>query len=121
LGMVAMTYFMGSVSQETMEAARMDGASEWQLFARIAVPQVKGGIAILMLYSFLDAWNMVEPILVLIQDAFKYPLSIALRSFSDIQPGISAACSVLFVIPALLIFGMSREQLTEGLIAPKKE
>ena len=121
LGMVAMAYFMLAVPQETLEAAQVDGAGQLRCFFYIALPQVKGGIAILTLYNFLDAWNVVEPIVALLQDTALYPLSVALSSFSAAQPGISAACSVLFVIPALLLFGMTREQLIDGLHIRKKE
>ena len=121
LGMVAMAYFMLAVPQETMDAAQVDGAGQWRCFCYIALPQVKGGIAILALYNFLDSWNMVEPIVALLQDTALYPLSVALSGFSVTHPGISAACSVLFVIPALLIFGMTREQLIDGLHIRKKE
>lgn len=121
LGMVAMAYFMLAVPHETLEAAQVDGAEQWQCFFCIAIPQVKGGIAILALYNFLDAWNMVEPIVALLQNAALYPLSVALGDFSATHPGISAACSVLYVIPALLLFGMTREQLVEGLHIQKKE
>lgn len=121
LGMVAMAYFMLAVPHETLEAAQVDGAGQWRCFFCVALPQVKGGIAILALYNFLDAWNMVEPIVALLQDAALYPLSVALGDFSATHPGMSAACSVLFVIPALLLFGMTREQLMEGLHIQKKE
>lgn len=121
LGMVAMAYFMLAVPQETLEAAQVDGAGQLRCFFYIALPQVKGGIAILTLYNFLDAWNVVEPIVALLQDTALYPLSVALSSFSATHPGISAACSVLFVIPALLFFGMTREQLIDGLHIRKKE
>jgi len=121
LGMVAMAYFMLAVPQETLEAAQVDGAGQWRCLFCIAIPQVKGGMAILALYNFLDAWNIVEPIIALLQDAALYPLSVALGGFSATHPGISAACSVLFVIPALLLFAMTREQLMEGLHIQKKE
>lgn len=121
LGMVAMTYFMGGVPQQTLEAARLDGAGELGIFFKIAIPQAKGGIALLALYSFLDVWNLVEPVLVLIRDAVKYPMSIALRSFSNAQPGVIAACAVLLAVPALLVFAMLREALTEGMRISGKE
>lgn len=121
LGMVAMAYFMLAVPQETLEAAQVDGAGQLRCFFYIALPQVKGGIAILALYNFLDAWNVVEPIVALLQDTAMHPLSVALSGFSAAYPGISAACSVLFVVPALLLFGMTREQLIDGLHIRKKE
>lgn len=121
LGMVAMTYFMSSVPRQTLEAARLDGANELRIFFQIVLPQTKGGIALIALYCFLDTWNLVEPALVLIRDAVKYPMSIALRSFSGVQPGVIAACAVLLAIPALLVFAMAREALTEGFRLPGKE
>lgn len=121
LGMVAMLYFMRSIPQETMEAARVDGAGELRLFFRIALPQVRGGILLLTLYNFVDSWNLVEPVLVLIRNAMKYPLAVAVQEMDAVQPGVWAVCCILLAIPAVLAFNTCRDVLVDGLMPPKKE
>ncbi len=116
LGVVAMTYFMSAVPKDTLEAARLDGAGKFRSFLYIAVPQAAGGIVILALYTLMDAWNAVEPVLILVQEHQKYPLSVALRTITESQMEVSGAVSVLFVLPILLVFGMGREKLVEGII-----
>lgn len=120
LGMVAATYFMLSVPKETLDAARVDGAGPWQSYFYIALGQAKGGLAILALYLFLDSWNVVEPVFALLRDRAGYPLSVALNGFSEMQPGIRTACCILYILPALLIFGAVRELLLEGLIKEER-
>ena len=121
LGMVAMLYFMRSIPQEIMEAARLDGAGELRLFFRIALPQVRGGILLLTLYTFVDSWNLVEPVLVLIRNAMKYPLAIAIQEVGSIQPGVWAVCCILLAIPMIFAFTACRDVLVEGLLPPQKE
>lgn len=121
LGMVAMLYFMRSIPQDIMEAARLDGAGELRLFFRIALPQVRGGILLLTLYNFVDSWNLVEPVLVLIRQIVKYPLAIAIQEMDTIQPGVWAACCVLLAIPVIFAFTACRDVLVDGLMPPKKE
>lgn len=121
LGMVAMLYFMRSIPSEIMEAARLDGAGELRLFFRIALPQVRGGILLLTLYTFVDSWNLVEPVLVLIRNAMKYPLAIAIQEVGSIQPGVWAVCCILLAIPMIVAFTACRDVLVDGLMPPKKE
>lgn len=121
LGMVAMLYFMRSIPKDIMEAARLDGAGELRLFFRIALPQVRGGLLMLTLYNFVDSWNLVEPVLVLIRQAVKYPLAIAIQEMGTIQPGIWAVSCILLAIPMIFAFTACRDVLVDGLLPPKKE
>jgi len=121
LGMVAMLYFMRSIPRDVMEAARLDGAGEFRLFFHIALPQVRGGILFLTLYTFVDSWNLVEPVLVLIRKAVKYPLALAIQEMGTVQPGVWAVCCILLAIPMIFAFTACRDVLMEGLIPAKKE
>jgi len=121
LGIVAMSYFMAAVPTDSLEAARLEGAGGFRIFCRIALPQTAGGIVILALYSLMDAWNTVEPVLVLVQDTTKYPLSVALRTITENQMEVSGATSVIYVLPILLVFGMACEKLVEGLVGIRKK
>ena len=103
-GICLLRQYMRYVPDETIEAAKMDGASYLKILFRIVVPQVKGGIASMMILTFIDSWNMVEQVIVYITDQEKYPLSVALSEYSGSDPGIIFACGVIFMIPPLLLY-----------------
>ena len=60
LGTFIMTQSFKAVSNEVIDAAKLDGCSLIQVIIRVAAPIVKGSIVCVGLLSFLDAWNMVE-------------------------------------------------------------
>ena len=92
------------VSNSSIEAARIDGASYFKIFIKIILPQIKGGLATLTLLTFIDNWNMVEQPLIYFDDKAMYPLSIQLSNFSHSDFGVIFACGVMFMIPALLVY-----------------
>ena len=103
-GVCLLRQYMRYIPDETIEAARIDGAGTFKILFQIVVPQVRGGIASMMILTFIDAWNMVEQVIVFITDREKYPLSVALSEFSDSDVGIVFACGVIFMIPPLLLY-----------------
>lgn len=97
------------------EAAKMDGASCWNIFANIIVPMSKTGIAALAILTFIDNWNMVEQPLIFIKDALKEPLSIYLSTLNEKEKGIAFAASVFYMLPMLLSFLYWEAYLVEGI------
>lgn len=89
------------ISEETFEMARVEGAGEWKVFCKIALPQMKLGIAIFAIIISSNLWGMVEEPLVYIQDISKYPLSVL---FQEMGTQISYAGVVLFSFPVVVIF-----------------
>ena len=92
------------ISQSSIEAARIDGASYFKVFLKIILPQIKGGLITLTLLCFIDNWNVVEQPLIYFDDKSMYPLSITMADISSGDLGIVFACGVMFMIPALLIY-----------------
>ena len=103
-GVCLLRQYMRYVPDETLEAARIDGASTLKILFKIVLPQVKGGVAALMILTFIDNWNMVEQVIIYISDENKYPLSVALSSYASTDPGVIFACGVIFMIPPLLLY-----------------
>ena len=66
-----LTKYMKRIPVALVEAARIDGANEWQIFSRIYVPISKGIIISCVILVFMDYWNMVEQPLLLFTDADK--------------------------------------------------
>lgn len=92
------------IPDSSIEAARIDGASYFNIFIKIILPQIKGGLITLTLLCFIDNWNVVEQPLIYFDDKAMYPLSIGLSDISSFDYGIIFACGVMFMIPALLIY-----------------
>jgi multiple sugar transport system permease protein len=68
-----LTKFMRRIPASLIEAAKLDGASEWQVFTRIFLPQCKSALYSIAILVFIDYWNMVEQPLILLSDADKQP------------------------------------------------
>ena len=110
-----LTKYMRQIPSSYIEAAKLDGATEWQIFTKIALPPCKSAIFALAILLFIDYWNMVEQPLVLLTDANKQPLSVFLSQINEAEIGIAFAASALYMIPALLIFLLGEEYLVEGI------
>lgn len=106
--------FMKNVPDSTLESARLDGAGEFTVFFRVVLPQVKSGIASMLILMLIDCWNMVEMPMTLLGEESKYPLSIMLRS-EVYGSGQIFAATILFTIPVLLIFFREEDRLIEGI------
>lgn len=114
-GVFLLRQFMVSIPNEYIEAGVVDGCSLVQIFFKIILPQSKGGIASLAILSFIDNWNMVEQPLIFLKDMNKFPLSIYLSEINNSELGIAFAASVIYMIPALLIFLYGQNYLIEGI------
>ena len=110
-----LTKYMRQIPSAYIEAAKLDGATEWQIFTKIALPTCKSAIFALTILLFIDYWNMVEQPLVLLTDVDKQPLSVFLSQINEAEIGIAFAASALYMIPPLLIFLWGEEYLVEGI------
>ena len=110
-----LTKYMRQIPSGYIEAATLDGASEWQIFTNIALPLCKNAIFALTILLFIDYWNMVEQPLVLLTDASKQQLSVFLSQINEPELGIAFAASSVYMIPPLLIFFWGEDYLVEGI------
>lgn len=107
--------FMKSIPDNTLESGRLDGANEIQLLIKIVIPQVKAGIASMVILMLIDCWNMVEMPMAILREENLYPLSVMLRYVSASDPRIIYASTIVFTIPLFLIFLLLKDHLTEGI------
>jgi multiple sugar transport system permease protein len=120
-GVFLMRQFMTAIPDELLEAARIDGAGEWFIFWRIAMPLVKPALATLAIFTFLQSWNNFLWPLVATNDPGKYTLPVALATFA-IDPtktngsnGVLMAGAFLVVLPVLLVFILLQRYFTQGI------
>lgn len=110
-----LTKYMRRIPASYIEAARLDGAGEWQIFTKVCVPLCKSAIASTAILVFIDYWNMVEQPLILMSDSDKYPLSIFLSQINQGEVGLAFAVAVIYMIPTILIYLYGEEYLIDGI------
>lgn len=110
-----LTKYMRRIPKAMFEAAQIDGAGEFAMFRKIAMPICKGAIYSCAILVFIDYWNMVEQPLILFSDVEKYPLSVFLSKINEGEVGLAFAVATIYMIPGLLIFLYSEEYLVEGI------
>ncbi len=112
-----LTKSMRRVPTAVVEAARLDGCNEWQIFFKIYLPLCKNIVYSVMILVFIDYWNMVEQPLILLGSEHEdmYPLSIFLSKINGGEVGIAFAVAVIYMIPTLLMFLYGEQYLVEGI------
>lgn len=103
------------IESEIMEAARLDGAGEMQIFLHVGLPLGRTGIQAAMVLSFLEYWNLVEQPMAFLEEQAKWPLSLYLPQIAVDQAGFAFAVSVVVLIPALFVFALGQDALEEGI------
>ena len=111
--------FFQDLPEEVEESAKVDGATEWQLFRRIVMPLVAPGIAAVSMLSFMYAWNEYTYTVIFTRTATNntVPLALALLNTEDSLTnfGLVAAGGVISVIPITLFVIFAQNYLIAGL------
>ncbi|MHB1151784.1 MAG: carbohydrate ABC transporter permease [Eubacteriales bacterium] len=110
-----LTKFMRRIPSAMIEAAKLDGAGEWQIFTRICIPQCRSTVFSVAILVFIDYWNMVEQPLILLSDSEMHPLSVFLSKINTGDVGLAFAVATIYMIPTLLMFLYSEDYLIEGI------
>lgn len=110
-----LTKFMRRIPNSLIEAAKLDGANEWQIFTKVCIPLCKGPIASVAILVFIDYWNMVEQPLIMLSDADKHPLSVFLSQINSGEVGLAFAVATIYMVPPILIFLYGEEYLVDGI------
>lgn len=110
-----LTKYMKRIPSGIIEAAKIDGAGEWQVFRHISMPLCKGALYSIAILIFIDFWNMVEQPLILLADEELHPLSIFLSKINAGEIGLAFAVATIYMIPSLLVFMYGEDYLVEGI------
>ena len=112
--------FMIGVPNELLEAARIDGLSEYGIFAKIALPLVKPGIATLVIFTFVNIWNDFMGPLIYLNSTKLKTIQLGIRMFIS-QYGadyaLIMAASVCSLVPVLIVFMVCQKWFVEGITA----
>ncbi|WP_375391995.1 carbohydrate ABC transporter permease [uncultured Sphingomonas sp.] len=109
-----------AIPDEMLDAARIDGASEWRIFTRIVIPLLKPVTVTLALFTFLASWSDFLWPLIAITDQRRYTLPVALAAigrehFKDTE--LMMAGAVVTTLPVLLLFLALQRYYFSGMLS----
>lgn len=109
--------YFEEIPYEMEEAAYLDGASRWRTLWRIVVPQARGGIAVAVVFVFLNAWNEFLFAVVLSGNTVR-PVTVAMFNFVSVEQTLwnkLAAVSVLAMLPVVILGVLAQKHIVKGL------
>ncbi|MDG4790655.1 carbohydrate ABC transporter permease [Micromonospora sp. WMMD1102] len=112
-------HMVATLDDELLHAARVDGATTWQIFWRIAFPLVRPAALVLGLFGFVYSWNdFLWPFIVL-KSPENYTVQIAIKALQnsrDIDLGLAMSGSFLATLPLLVLFVFVGRRLVQGIM-----
>lgn len=107
-----------SIPDELLEAARIDGLSEYGIYAKIALPLSKASATTLVIFSFVTIWNdYMGPMIYFNSEKYK-TIQLGIKMFIgqySTEYGLVMAVSVMALLPVLIIFLIGQKQFVQGI------
>jgi ABC-type glycerol-3-phosphate transport system permease component len=107
LGVFMMRQFISTLPEALVEAARLDGASEWQIFRKVVLPLMKPAIVVLGIFTFMFQWvNFLWPLVITTTNDMK-TLTVGVASLQGqfvTDWGVISAAAVMTMVPVIIIF-----------------
>jgi multiple sugar transport system permease protein len=100
------------------DAARVDGASEWQILTRIILPLSSPVIATVVVFTFLWAWNDFTGPLLYLTDPHHFTMALGLQDFQgrhNVAWNLLMAASVIFTVPIVVAFFFAQRTFIQGI------
>lgn len=119
-GVFLLKQFMQTLPGELIEAAKIDGCSEWQTFLRVILPLSKPGLGVLAIFTFVNSWNDYVWQLIVLKDMKHFTLPVGVKvaqkvSDLEINYGVAMAGAVLATLPVLALFLYFQKYFTKGI------
>jgi len=118
-GVFLMRQFFSGVPNDLIDAARIDGFTEFQIFWKIAVPLVKPALAALCIFTFLGNWNAYIWPLIVVRSEEMRTLPVGIAFFSSESGSafhLIMAAAALATIPVILVFLIFQKQIIKGIV-----
>lgn len=117
-GVFLLRQYMLTIPDELIDAARVDGASEWRIYWQIMLPLALPAIAVLAIFSFMWRWNDFLWPLILLSKSEYFTLQIGLKVFQGENTtawNYILAMTVLTLLPVTLVFAFLQRFITTGI------
>lgn len=118
-GIFLIRQFATSIPESLLEAARIDGASEFAIYRRVALPLLRPVLVTLALFTFMGSWNdFMWPLIVLTDDdLYTLPVALATLTRERVQDNeFMMAGAVVTTLPVLLVFLALQRQYVRGIM-----
>ena len=116
-GVFLMKQFYEGIPSELCEAARIDGMSEYKIYAKIMLPLSKPALSTLTIFTFVNTWNDYLGPLIYLKTESKKTIQLGLKMFIgqySSEYGLIMAGSVLSLIPVIIVFLCLQKYFVEG-------
>ena len=118
LGLYLMMNFMTQVPQALLEAARLDGASEWRVWYQIVMPNIKPAWLTVMIFTFQAIWNTTgttQMTQLIYDEKYKMVSSLLSQIVSGgtARAGVGSAFSLLLMLPPVILFILCQSRIIE--------
>jgi multiple sugar transport system permease protein len=110
--------FFRTIPEEMCDAARVDGASEWQIFTRIVLPLSVPVLATVTVFTFLWAWNDFTGPLLFLTSPRNFTMALGLQDFQSQRTMVwnqLMAASVVFTVPIIIAFFFAQKTFIQGI------
>ncbi|MXW03460.1 MAG: carbohydrate ABC transporter permease [Gemmatimonadetes bacterium] len=117
-GVFLMRQFILGVPSDLLDAARIDGTSEFGIYWRVIIPAVKPAMGALSIFGFLGAWNEFLWPMIVLRDAAKYTLPLGLASLVGVyrqEYGMLMAGTLLSILPIMALFLAMQREFVQGI------
>ena len=116
-----MYYSFSNQPKALKESARVDGATEFQVFYKVSLPVAVPAIATCVILALLEYWNMIEQPLMFIKNKSYWPLALFSPGDAEYGMGVVFAMAFFLSVFVLLIFMLLQKYFEEGLSTISKE
>ncbi len=116
-GVFLMKQFYEGIPNDLCEAARIDGMSEYKIYAKIMLPLSKPALSTLTIFTFVNTWNDYLGPLIYLKTETKKTIQLGLKMFIgqySAEYGLIMAGSVVFLIPVIIVFLCLQKYFVEG-------
>lgn len=110
--------FFRTIPEEMCDAARVDGASEWQIFTRLIIPLSTPVLATVTVFTFLWAWNDFTGPLLFLTSPRNFTMALGLQDFQSQRSMVwnqLMAASVVFTVPIIVAFFFAQKTFIQGI------
>lgn len=118
VGLFLVKQFIDQIPNELIDASKVDGASEWQIYRHVIIPLIKPAIATIVILSFQSVWNSADTSITYInRDSLKtfafYMNTLTSNTNGVAGQGMAAAASLIMFLPNLIIFIIMQRQVMD--------
>ena len=117
-GIFLMRQFIATVPDDLLDAAKIDGCSDFRVYAQIVLPLIQPALAALAIFVFIGSWDsFLWPLVVLTRDTWRtLPLGLALFAEENyLRTNLSMAGATVSVVPVLIFYLIFQKQFVQGI------